>query len=200
MGNILLSALAMAGLLALSIANPVYAQTSIAQPSAANLPTFSRDLFPKLPASSLCTKDKLVGIWKLLMVYEVPSGKEMSVYSATPLQYFVFEPDSRYGEYRSILHAITLKDVRDYVLEKSGSGQQFTLNKSGMVFFYKNSIAVDSLACFIVENYSPPFGKGQLLLMPPQKAAAGARMLKVYEKVYMEFEAPYNPPKAGSTK
>lgn len=187
-----------ATLLAGFFSSGVYAQTIIA-PAAPSLQatqlTNSRDFFPTLPASSICTKEKLAGIWKLITVYEVPSGNEMSNYINNPLQFYVFESDSRYGQYKSVLRAITLKDMRDFALNKIDGNQQFAINQSGMVFFYKNGVAVDSLACFIVANNMPPFRTGQLLLMPPQKAAAGTRMLKVYEKLYLEFEAPYNPPK-----
>lgn len=163
-------------------------------------PISSREIFPELPPSSLCSKDKLVGIWKLLMVYEQPSGSEIDVFFDSPLQYLVFEPDSLYGEYKGILHNITLKDMRERVLNNSNRSQQFTVSNSGMLFFYKNGISYDSLACFFVEALKPPFRQGQLLIMPPEKSAGGKRLLKVYEKVFIEFEAPYFPPVASPSK
>lgn len=152
-------------------------------------PTNSRDVFPVLPPSEFCTKEDLIGIWKLLMVYEVPSGHEIELYTRRPLQYYVFEADSRYGEYTNILNAITLKDMRDSVILNQRYIQQYSLNKTGMIFFYKDSSPIDSLACFIVAKTTPPFAKGQMLLMPSVKSAKG-RMVKVYQKLFMEFEIP----------
>lgn len=162
-------------------------QSSSSTHPQSNKPTSSFDVFPKLPESSLCTKEKLVGTWKLLMVYEVPSGREIELYTGSPLQYYVFEPDTRYGEYISILGAVTLKAVREMAIDKQKTPQQFLINKDGLIFFYKAGLAVDSLACFLVEKTSPPFRVGQLLLMPPEKAAKG-RMLKVYQKMFPEME------------
>ncbi len=152
-------------------------------------PTNSRDVFPVLPPSSFCKKEDIIGIWKLIMVYEVPSGREIELYTQKPLQYYVFESDSRYGEFTSILSAISLKDVRRSVVENQRTLQQFSLNKGGMIFFYKDRTAVDSLACFIVAKTFAPFAKGQLLLMPSEKAARG-RLLKIYQKVFAELETP----------
>lgn len=165
------------------------AQTQPTVPTPETKPTSSRDVFPKLPESAICTKEGLIGMWKLLMVYEVPSGREMEFYTVNPLQYFVFEADSRFGEYTSMLHAISLREIKDTVLAKQKNVQQFSINKSGMIFFYKDSVAVDSLACFIVAKTAAPFRIGQLLLMPSEKAAKG-RMVKVYQKMFPELEAP----------
>jgi hypothetical protein len=123
------------------------------------------------------------------MLYEVPAGREMQGYVTHPLQYFVFDADSRSGEYRSIIRNINLHEVRGLVMSNNDVVRQFTVAESGMIFFYKNSIAVDSLACFIVDVNLPPFRAGQMLLMPPEKASAGVRMLKVYERAYLEFES-----------
>lgn len=152
-------------------------------------PISSRGVFPPLPPSNFCTKEDLIGIWKLIMIYEVPSGREIELYTQKPLQYFVFEADSRYGEYTSILSATTLKEVRDSVIENQRQIQQYSLNKSGMVFFYKDSTPVDSLACFLVAKTTPPFAKGQLLMMPSEKSARG-RMVKIYQKMFIELEIP----------
>ncbi len=153
------------------------------------LPVSSREVLPRLPISKLCTKDKIIGVWKLAMLYEVPAGREMKSYVTHPLQYFVFESDSRSGEYRSIIRNINLHQIRDLVMGNIDVVRQFTVAESGMIFFYKNSVAVDSLACFIVDSGTPPFRVGQMLLMPPERAAAGVRMLRVYERAYLEFES-----------
>lgn len=155
---------------------------------AEKLPTSSLDVFPKLPPSSLCAKEKLLGTWKLLMVYEVPSGREMKTYMNSPLQYYVFTPDNRYGEYVGPLQALTLQEVKTLAIDMKSENRQFVVNDKGMLFFYTNRLAVDSLACFIVEGAIAPFRTGQLLLMPPEKSARGGRMLKVYQRVAVESE------------
>lgn len=144
-------------------------------------PTSSRDVFPKLPPSVVCNNSNINGIWKLLMVYEVPSGREISLYTSRPLQYVVFEADSRYGEYISSLRDVSASEVRNSVLTQK-EAEQFTLNEAGVAFFYKANIAVDSLACFIVSKNEGAFEKGQLLLMPPKNTGSG-RMVKIYQKM-----------------
>ncbi len=175
-------------LVAACCVSPVYAQvvTSPITPSAP-APTSSMDVFPRLPQSTVCTKEKLIGIWKLLMVYEVPSSREMQLYMNNPLQYYVFNSDSRYGQYNSVLHAVTLAEVKNLAINNQRGIQQYSLNQSGVLFFYKDQFAVDSMACFIVAANTPPFMSGQLMLMPPKKSARG-RLVKVYQKMFLEFE------------
>jgi hypothetical protein len=180
---------------AFAILCAVPAQAQVPSPSAAaieRLPTSSLDVFPKLPPSTFCTKENLLGMWKLLMVYEVPSGREIKFYTNNPLQFYVFNADSRYGRYESVLHAITLADVKRIAMSQISNTQQYTLNQSGTLFFYKNQVAVDSLACFIVAANSGPFLSGQLLLMPPKKSQR-TRMVKVYQKMFPEFESQQPP-------
>ena len=176
MRNIILSVVAMG----MHPFLPAYAQDSY-------LPFSSADLFPRLPLSKICTKDKLVGIWKLLMVYEVPAGNELALYNKRPLQYFVFEADNRYGDFVSSLRAVSQKDVRSFALNNPKVLQQYVVNKFGILFFYKDGIAVDSLACFVVASSDGPFQEGQMLLMPPENVAHG-RMVKVYQKMPLEIE------------
>jgi len=164
-----------------------FAVPAMAQVAAQTAPTSSREVFPALPQSKICDKNSLVGAWKLLMVYEVPSGKEIALYTNRPLQYLMFEPDSRYGEYISPLRVVTVNSARKAALAPK-TIQQYTVSDSGLVFFYKNSIASDSLACFIVAKDEGAFEAGQMLLMPPEKVAKG-RMVKVYQKVPLEREA-----------
>lgn len=166
------------------------ANAQVAVPSitpSAPAPTSSLDVFPRLPQSTVCTKEKLIGIWKLLMVYEVPSGREIQLYTSNPLQYYVFNSDSRYGQYSSVLHAVTLAEVKNLAINNQRGIQQYSLNQSGVLYFYKDQFATDSMACFIVAANTPPFMAGQLLLMPPKKTARG-RMVKVYQKMFLEFE------------
>ena len=173
----------------LSAKAQVQAQDPAPVAPAAPAPTSSLDVFPRLPQSTFCTKEKLVGTWKLLMIYEVPSGSEIAKYTSNPLQYYIFEQDGRYGEYVSILRAITMKEVRESVITKQQKLQQFTLNKTGLMYLYRDGIVTDSLACFLVASANPPFMTGQMLLMPPEKASRG-RLVKVYQKMYPELETP----------
>lgn len=171
---------------------PAYAQMPDPQVTIERQPTSSLDVFPKLPPSTFCTKENLIGMWKLLMIYEVPSGREIRNYTDHPLQFYVFNADSRYGHYESILHAVTLAEVKKVALSQISNTQQYTLNQSGNLYFYKDRVAVDSLACFVVAASSGPFLVGQLLLMPPKKSARG-RLVKVYQKMFPEFESQQPP-------
>ena len=149
--------------------------------AANNAPTSSKDVFPALPQSRLCNSATVQGIWKLLMVYEVPSGNAINLYTVRPLQYLIFDERSNYGEYISTLRDVSLFDVkRDAMF--TGTLQQYKVNNSGIVFFYRNSVAADSFACFIVANPKGPFEEGQMLLMPPPTNTK-TRMVKVYQKI-----------------
>ena len=152
-------------------------------------PTNSRDVFPKLPPSKVCDKNSVVGVWKLLMVYEVPSGKEIALYTDRPLQYMVFDDDNRYGEYISPLRDVAINEVEKVAITSAGKTiQQYNVDNSGQIFFYKNSIATDSLACFISARNDGAFEIGQMLIMPPEKTANGRKMVKIYQKMRMEKE------------
>jgi hypothetical protein len=169
-----------AALLGISSLPPAYAQDSGQAYS-------SIEMFPKLPLSKICTKDKLVGAWKLLMVYEVPAGNELSIFRRNPLQYIIFDADNRYGEFISSLRAVSMREVRSYSITQQKVLQQYVVNKYGILFFYKDGIPVDSLACFVAVSNDPPFEDGQLLLMPPENVARG-RMVKVYQKMPLGLE------------
>ena len=146
-------------------------------------PTTSVGMIPALPPSEICAKWKILGTWKLLMVYESPPGRELERYVTEPLQYYVFMGDDRYGEYTGGLNALTPEEIRNFILNNQKTAHQFVVN-SGSVFFYKDGVAVDSLACFMVAETLKPFTFGQMLLMPPQHSAASGRMVKVYQKVF----------------
>jgi hypothetical protein len=150
--------------------------------------TSSLGIFPELPKSSLCTKEKLLGTWKLLIIYEVPHGTELDTYTTLPVQYRVFLSDNRNGEYLGMLRSLTLAQVRNLAIDKQEDLKQYSVNESGRLFFYRNRVAVDSLACFIVEESKAPFMRGQLLLMPPERSSQGKRLLKVYQRVLLEHE------------
>lgn len=143
----------------------------------------SANVFPKLPPSELCTKDKIVGTWKLLMVYEAPASAELERYVRNPMQYYIFNDDSIYGEYIGSISDLSIDRITNFVMNEAKALQQFVVDGSGTVYFYKNSIATDSLACFISADNSPPFSIGQMLLMLPKNAASSGRMVKVYQKI-----------------
>jgi hypothetical protein len=152
-------------------------------------PTSSLEIFPKLPKSSVCTQEKIAGTWKLLLIYEVPSGRELEIYSTLPMQYYIFRSaDGRYGDYMGVLQSMSMAQIQNLAIDKLEDLKQYVVNSSGMLFFYRNRIPVDSLACFIVEEPQPPFMRGQLLLMPPEKSSQGRRLLKVYQRVLLEHE------------
>lgn len=157
-------------------ANYVQAQT-------APTPTSSVGYFPTLPPSEYCTKEKVLGTWRLLMVYETPAGRELERYVTNPLQYYVFQEDDRYGEYAGPLSVLTDTEISNYAIHQKDYYQQYVVDSKGIVFFYREGIAIDSLACFIVATSVKPFMLGQMMLMPPQRAAAGGRMVKVYQKI-----------------
>lgn len=167
--------LALAG--ALLVAWPVHAQEAAA----------AKGYFPALPPSVRCTKELLPGTWKLLALYEVPAGAELAAYVTRPLQFYVFSADSRYGSYGGALSDIAPSEVKDAVFSQQKNIQQYVVNDAGMVFFYKDSIAIDSLACFIVAQDGGAFQRGQMLLMPPERAAKG-RLVKIYQKIWAEPE------------
>jgi hypothetical protein len=160
-----------------SLASAAHAQLS--------LPNSSRDVFPSLPPSSRCTKDLLAGTWKLLALYEVPAGREMQLYIKRPLQFNVFSHDGLYSSYISSWRDIPYQNVKREAFAQKGGPQQFVVKDSGIIFFYKDGIAIDSLACFIVAQNDGPFELGQMLLMPPEQAARG-RLVKIYQKVWID--------------
>ncbi|MFO0388431.1 MAG: hypothetical protein ACK502_01735 [Alphaproteobacteria bacterium] len=152
------------------------------------IPNSTEAYFPALPPSRLCTKNDIVGLWKLMMVFENPTGIELSDYSASPFQYFIFEKDDTFASFKgsqspgsdtNVLNK--LRSNRSKVLE------QFVMHDSGVLYFYKDGVSYDSLACFIAANKLDPFSVGQMLLMPPPDKA-NVRMVRVYQKVYTAAE------------
>ena len=158
-----------------------------AQPGA----TSSLGFFPKLPPSVLCKKELLPGTWKLVTVYEAPSGPEMALYTVRPLQYYVFTASGLYGTYIAPLRALTHDEARLAALNDTKVPQQYVVNKSGMLFFYKDSIAIDSLACFIVAQDMGAFARGQMLLMPPQRSCPGRLLFqRLLRRRWIWFQRP----------
>ncbi len=138
--------------------------------------------FPVLPPSRPCAKKHMVGVWKLRQIYENPAGNETSAFAAQPSQYLYFNWDDTYKQYKSST-AVDDDAAANQMLNNPSEGLlQYVINDKGIVFFYKNSVSTDSLACFIVANATEQFAAGQLLMMPPMGQSA-ARMVRVYDMI-----------------
>lgn len=140
--------------------------------------------FPELPPSRLCKKRDVLGMWKLSMVFETPAGTQVEDFGTYPYQYVLFNDTSIYQMYKSARDENSEPEVLRY-LQSSNSKvlEQFVVDDNGVIFFYKDGVAVDSMACFIVANPLDPFTEGQMLFMPPPERAT-MRMVKAYNKVY----------------
>jgi|GEM_PF-2991894 len=139
---------------------------------------------PALPSARKCTPKDAPGLWKLMMVYEEPKGGETTEFYARPSQYLWFQPDSSYGQYWSdrdvLLHP---QMIRNAMRSQAQGLQQYLVHESGMLYFYLNSAAVKTQACFIVDQDKDFFYEGQMLLMPPN-VQSPTRWVKVYTKIW----------------
>ncbi|MGE0754943.1 MAG: hypothetical protein AB7L92_07250 [Alphaproteobacteria bacterium] len=140
--------------------------------------------FPELPPSRVCKKKDVLGMWKLSMVFESPPGIQLDDFGEYPYQYVVFYDNSITRMQKSAREEKSEAAIlRDMQINTSKVLEQFVVDKSGVIYFYKDGVAVDSLACFIVADPVAPFVPGQMLFMPPPEKA-DVPMVKVYEKVY----------------
>lgn len=141
--------------------------------------------FPPLPPSRPCTERDLTDLWRLVQLYETPLGLETSGYEGQPFQYYFFGENSTYRTYRHDKNAAE-QVVRDMMRKARVTAlHQFVLHPTGILFFYKDGVYTESLACFIVANARENFKPGQMLLMPPappEGQVAAARWVKVYQK------------------
>jgi hypothetical protein len=140
-----------------------------------------RRQFPSLPPSRPCTMQDVQGMWRLLDVFEDPPGQEMGNFAVNRYQYMLFDKDNVFGKYSSptiSLPAVMLKPEIEKQARQQGL-QQYLLNESGVLYFYSQGIATDSMACFIVANERGVFTVGQMLLMPPKGQIKG-RLVKSY--------------------
>lgn len=134
---------------------------------------------PALPESRPCTAGDVVGAWRLAQVYENPPDAAMRDFSATPYQYLLFSGDSTYSSYKNISPGDETSIVAQLSAPSQQGLQQFLVQEGGFIFFYRDGIAIDTQACFIVVNPKDPFTAGQMLMMPPQGQSA-VRLVKVY--------------------
>ncbi len=141
---------------------------------------------PELPPSRSCGPQDVLGLWKLLQVYEEPSGPELSVFYSMPSQYVRFTTDGMLGLYEKELDVSLLpQKVLDEMKQQNRGLQQFVVQAGGQMYFYRDSVAVKQQACFIVVNGSNFFASGQMLLMPPNPQSP-TRWVKVYSKIWMQ--------------
>ncbi len=140
--------------------------------------------FPELPPSRLCRKGDILGMWKLAMVFEVPAGSELDDFGLYPYQYMLFNDDNTFRMYKSAREELSDAGVlREMKNASSKVLEQFVVHESGVLYLYKDGVAVDSLACFVVADPLNPFAEGQILFMPPPEEAT-IRMVKAYNQVY----------------
>ena len=154
------------------------------QPPAADAVAVRTGDFPALPPSRVCKAGDIVGVWRLLQVYEDPSSTEAVAFAAQSIQYIYFGKDTVFKDYRNAHNTLSDEAIRRTLMEREESLRQYVL-KEGVLFFYTDSVLAGSLACFIVANPRGDFSVGQMLLMP-QAPADGSmpaiRMAKLYEK------------------
>jgi hypothetical protein len=137
--------------------------------------------FPPLPPSRPCVGSDLFGTWKLLQVYENPVGQALTEFKAQSFQHLFFRGDNTYVEYKSYYNE-NENAVNDKVNGlRSTDLQQFLMDASGFLFFYKNGLSIDTQACFIVTNPLGTFMPAEMLLMPPEGQAT-SRLVKQYTK------------------
>ena len=79
------------------------------------------------------------------------------------------------------------------MITHSGALLQFLLQDAGMLYIYQERVATDTMVCFIVAETRPPFGAGNMLLMPP-KGQVNGRLIKQYKKVWPPKPQPQQAP------
>jgi hypothetical protein len=140
--------------------------------------------FPPLPPSRPCAASDIFGNWKLIEVYEEPPGNALAEYGLRPNQYMQFFPDSTYMRFSDpYARKLTPEGVQREIKKSQPDGAlyQYVLGESGVIYFYSQGVATDSLACFIVANQRGNFLVGQMLLMP-QAGQQSSRLVKVYNR------------------
>jgi len=147
---------------------------------------------PDLPPSLPCKTEWLAGLWLQTQAFESPLGKETELFKQNPMQYIGFSKDSRLYRYNSGKTYTDPKVVLDLVTNHSGALVQYLLQDTGMLYFYQDSVAIDSQVCFIVAETHPPYAAGNLILMPPKGTIQG-RLIKLYRKVWPPKTAPAKP-------
>jgi hypothetical protein len=164
-------------------------------PKAEPPPSQAREVtIPELPPSLPCKQKWLFGLWELKRVFESPLGTETAAYNENPVQYIGFRKDTRFFRYNAGKTRMDPQEVYKIVNSHSGALLQHLLQDGGMLYIYQDSVATDTLVCFVVAESRPPYGAGNLILMPPKGQVAG-RLIKIYRKVWPpKVQQPQNPP------
>lgn len=146
-------------------------------------PEVQTGFFPDLPPSTTCPAPYIFGLWELQHVYESPPGSELAAYNANPVQYIGFGKDTRFYKYNAGNVRMHPEVVLRHMKNHTGGVMQYLLEEAGMLYFYQDSVAVETKVCFIVTDTLPPFPAGNMLLMPP-KGTTASRLVKEYKKVW----------------
>ncbi len=142
----------------------------------------SAEFSAALPPSRACSKREVPGIWKLIQIFEVPSGAETADFAENSVQYMLFNPNSIYGKYNSGADRSFPPDWCVQPDSQHNSAlQQYLVQNTGIMLFLSDRIAIDTQACFIVVNPVGNFSAGQMLLMPPEGQIQG-RLVKSMAK------------------
>jgi len=161
----------------------------------ANVPTTLQPTagdFPPLPPSRPCARPDTDGMWKLAAVYENPRSAMSTDFANYPHQYILFLRDDTYRTYKEVWGDKSDAEVRtDLEQEQPPALQQFLVHQSGILFFYKDGVFLDSQACFIVANSKGPYNEGQMILMPPE-GQSSIRLAMVYHRIIKSAEVRAN--------
>ncbi|NBX04008.1 MAG: hypothetical protein EBR02_08135 [Alphaproteobacteria bacterium] len=145
---------------------------------------------PALPPSRICAQADIIGKWKLLQVYEEPTGPETGVFYSLPSQYLAFNVDSTYDTYEKDKDIqIELEKLKAEMKQQVRGLQQYVMQANGHLYFYRDSVATKQQACFIVVTGNTFFAEGQMLLMPPNPQSP-TRWVKVYSKIWVPDASP----------
>ena len=153
-------------------------------------PAAQPGVVPDLPASHPCEAADIRGLWKLLQVYEEPSGPETAVFYSAPSQYIEFKNDNTFDTYEKEKDtAINLRDLAEAMKQQNKVLQQYVLQNEGQLYFYRGGVAYKQQACFIAVESNNIFSNGQMLLMPPNPQSL-TRWVKLYSRVWRPGDAP----------
>ena len=123
----------------------------------------------------------LMGTWRLIRVYEVPKGTQSAALAASPVQFIRFRPDTTFSSYNAGTVELSFANLSELIDKPSRNVEQYLVQDKGMVYFYRDSVAVDTQACFIVASRLGEFNAGEMLMMPPAGQYSG-RLIKVYTR------------------
>ena len=156
-------------------------------------PAVQEVTIPPLPPALPCRPQWIYGIWELQRLYESPFGTETQAYNLNPVQYLGYGRDSRFYRFNAGKNRMDPVEIYKTMITHSGALLQFLLQDAGMLYIYQERVATDTMVCFIVAETRPPFGAGNMLLMPP-KGQVNGRLIKQYKKVWPPKPQPQQAP------